>query len=331
MINQSNHKFRDFMLFDEAVSAVDEILATALNSASLGILNITNHLAATKGNGIRTDVLLATSLDTRGLVPKDACFAAASIEILHLATLIHDDIIDDAPIRRGAESIQSKFGKHQAVIAGDYLFCMAFATISEIYKPYQSHADLISNFTQAVSKICLGELLQYKNNWNIHMTAFDYLRIISGKTATLFYIASYGGSIISGCSDRESSQIAKFGKYLGMIFQIVDDCKDYKLTEQAAKKPVKSDLASGVITLPLIITFAKNPHLRDIAKDAIFTDAGRGLLFENVYKCDAISDSLDLAKKYANKSEKILERINNQHKKQELYRILAHSFELAMK
>lgn len=323
MTKINKNKFKDFMSLDESKEIVVEILEDALKSASSEISHITNHLATADGKGIRTNILLVTALNEDGLVNKDACYASVAVELLHLATLVHDDVIDNAPIRRGIESVQSKFGKRQAVIAGDYLFCRAFSTVSHIYKDY---VDTFPDFSTTMSKICLGELRQYKNNWNVNIDLWEYLRIINGKTAALFYLSAYIGSVISKSTEKEIDQVAKFGNYLGMIFQIIDDCKDYKLTEGIAKKPVKSDLSTGVITLPLIMTLLKKSELREMAKEAILTDSGRKFLIDSVYENDGVNLALSVARKYEQKATKILKKLDNKVKREELNKILNDAF-----
>jgi heptaprenyl diphosphate synthase len=329
MISISKDKYTEKLNIDSALEATTQLISTTLKKSPIAISHITNHLSLSSGKGIRTKLLLICAMDEFGLIPQSAIEAAASLEIIHLATLVHDDIIDDSPLRRGIESIQSKFGKRQAVICGDYLFCLAFSTISKIYQPY---THLIPMYANAISKVCLGELNQFSNNNNTDISLFQYLKVISGKTASLFYIAAHSGSVLGGLDEKQSKHIAKFGSYLGMIFQILDDCKDYRFTQFEAEKPIENDLTSGVITLPLIMSFLKEPLLRNSAKQILRTGVGIDVLIKEVHRLDGVESSISLAEKYANKSKKILNNINaNTLKHDHLYCLLNNTLDSVVK
>jgi len=304
---------------EAATKATSALILEIFENSPKSIKHITSHLADAQGKGVRTELLLASSMDAEGLVPKEAVEAAASTEIFHLATLVHDDIIDDAHIRRGIESIQSKFGKKQAVICGDYLFCMAFSSIAEVYKPY---TDFMPKFAAQISKICLGELEQYSNNFNLDITFYDYLKTINGKTAALFNISAHAGALIGGSSEKEIKNIARFGSYFGMIFQILDDCKDYKLNESEALKPTKNDINSGVINLPLLMSFLKEDELRQKAKYIIKNGVEINSFIEDIDRLGGVQSSVDIAKKYNLKAKKLLNQMGSTPKTQELGKLL---------
>ena len=291
-----------------------ELVHDLFNNAPSAIRPITTHILSAPGKGVRTTILFFSAMDSDGLIPKKAIQAAAAVEILHLATLIHDDVIDEAETRRGIQSIHSKFSKKEAILCGDYLFCLAFATISGIYEPYLKFA---SQFSNAVSKICLGELKQYSNNYNSDINFFEYLKIIRGKTAALFHISAYGGALIGGMPEKEIALLGKFGTYFGMIFQIVDDCKDYTLSESEALKPTKSDIASGIVNLPLLMTFIKEPALR---KSPLTTE-----LINDVLRLGGVADAFDIARKYEKKARNILGVLENKEKAAALRGIMEHA------
>ena len=299
-----------------------DINAAAKHSAALirhifenapkDIRPITEHIAKAPGKGVRSSLLFAAALDESNEVPRETILAAAAIELFHLATLVHDDIIDNAKTRRGIQSVHSRFGKKEAVICGDYLFCVAFSAISTIYEPY---AKFIQKFASTISQVCLGELRQHSNNCNTNINFYEYLRIIHGKTAVLFYISAYGGALMAESTESDAKKIAKFGTYCGMIFQIIDDCKDYVLDDSEALKPTKSDLATGVINMPLLMAYLKEPALRKVPFDA------KKLLYD-VNRLNGVAGSLDIAKKYSKKARDILCTIPNKKKSAALERLL---------
>ena len=290
----------------EAQRQASDTVKQALMGAPNPVCEITNHLASAQGKGIRTLLLLYTAMDSNGLVHSDAVKAAAAIELFHQATLVHDDVIDNAPLRRGIPTVQHKFGRKHAVICGDYLLCLATSLIVPLHADYQENASLLPTFTSALSHICMGELRQLCNNRNIELGIPGYLRIIADKTAALFYVAAYAGALIARYNSDDASRLARFGRYFGMIFQIMDDCKDFEVSEDEAMKTVGKDIAEGVVTLPLIYALKNSPQLRSLAKDA-FDDA---VITKKLYKavCDAggTKKSRELASRYADKARLLL-------------------------
>jgi len=284
---------------------------------------MTEHLAAALGKGIRTKLLMACAMDSRGFVPKDTVYAAAAVEMFHLATLVHDDIIDDAKTRRGIQSVHARFSKKEAVICGDYLLCVSIYAISTIHTPY---THLIEKFSKIVSQVCLGELRQLSNHTD--MGFFDYLRTIHGKTAALFRISAYAGGVLSSAEPSEINRLSKFGTYLGMMFQMIDDCKDYLLSEREALKPTKSDIAAGVINLPLLMSFLKEPGLRHMAKEAIQGACNYHSIFDEVHRLGGVPATFDIILKYEKKAMKILRSLENSQKSAVLEEILRPQVEV---
>ncbi|MCL2017073.1 MAG: polyprenyl synthetase family protein [Defluviitaleaceae bacterium] len=284
---------------------------------------ITEHLAAAQGKGVRTAVLLAAALDESEQVPRETILAATAIELFHMATLVHDDVIDDAASRRGIASIHAKFSKKEAIICGDYLFCVATSTVSTIYEPYK---DFVMKFATAIERVCLGELRQYANNYNMNMNLQEYLRIIHGKTAALFFISAYAGALIGGADERQAKKIGRIGTFLGMIFQILDDCKDYMLDESQALKPTKTDIAQGVINLPMLMALAKEPALR-IANPTDLLTVDR--LVNDVYRLNGVNDAIVIVEKYAKKIHNTIATLGNAPKQAALQALLDSQIKVA--
>ena len=186
--------------FEDAFLLVKEEVNSALWASPRIVRGYMEHLARSQGKYIRAMSLLTCSMDREGLIIPSAVKLAAAIEILHLATLVHDDVIDDADIRRGLPTLQKKFGKRTAVICGDYLLSVALRMAASIpdKKDY-----LEMDLPDYVMKICSGELLQNVNNGNYDLSVFRYLKIITGKTAALFEASFFAGALLSGCDRSE--------------------------------------------------------------------------------------------------------------------------------
>ena len=189
---------------------------------------------------------------------------ATSIETLHNATLIHDDIIDESSMRHGRPSIQTKYGKHIAVYAGDYLFALSLTLLSE---NAQSLHSVIAD-GKTMQNILVGETEQYNNAYNIDISEKEYLDQIKGKTGVLFGLACFIGAYESGIKVTKALKAKKFGEYLGQAFQLRDDILDYTTRSSTFKKPVLLDVKDGIYSGPLIFALQNddNNHLHELVK-----------------------------------------------------------------
>lgn len=319
MINNKK-KIKDntkLVKFDEALELVRSEVDNSLSASPLIIRSYTKHLTESKGKFIRAVSVLICAEDKDGLIHPNAIKVAASIEILHLATLVHDDVIDNADLRRGDVTLQKKYGRKTAVICGDYLFCVALNLATNITDK-EDYLDV--DMPNYMGKICLGELNQHLNNGNLNLSMYQYLKIISGKTAALFEASFFAGAIFAGCKEAECKKYKQLGHYIGMIFQLIDDCIDFENTVDEAKKPVQSDYEQGVITLPLIKAFEDVSDLKEKASSDQMT---REDINEAVAKAGGLSFTHRLVKKYHSKSMKIIRELElTENKKANLIEIL---------
>ncbi len=324
MIDSANaqRQAAEYTTYDEAFRRVAALVDRTLTASPIVIREYTSHLARSNGKYLRTASLLACAMNEDDLVHCDAVLIATAIEIIHLATLVHDDIIDNADLRRGEPSLQKKFGKRTAVICGDYLLCAALriASGAEDRSSYVSRG-----IPDYMGKVCLGELSQHIHSGDNRLSVYRYLKIIAGKTAALFEAAFHGGALLAGDDDHAIKRYAKLGKYVGMIFQLTDDCMDYEATEETAKKPVRSDYDQNVVTLPLIHAFRRVDGLREksSAGPVTFEEIGEavrasgGLIYTRMvakkYRDKALAalDSLELTDA---KRERLLDILNKAYR-----------------
>jgi heptaprenyl diphosphate synthase len=173
---------------------------------------------------------------------------AAAVEMLHMATLAHDDIIDGAALRRGRVTLSAARGPRTAVLAGDWLFASCFAIVADFSSVEDSRA-----LSRIVARICGSELSQSADRHKVSESVRRYLRRIAGKTAALFALSFYVGAHESGCNVQLCSRLRRLGYCLGMGFQIIDDILDFEGLESSTGKPMGQDLAEGIYTLPTII------------------------------------------------------------------------------
>ena len=230
---------------------------------------------------------------------------AAVIEMLHMATLVHDDIVDDSKLRRGQETIQSKYGKDYAVYIGDYLFCVCFKLLAT-----NDSLQAIKVDSRAMSKICMGEVNQLNSRFSMNFSVKDYLSRISGKTAELFSISLYLGAAECNADEKVSKELANIGHNLGMAFQIIDDILDYEGSDKSIKKSAANDLRQGIYTIPLIYAYRNNKDaFKDILGKDHYTEEDVNKIINLVRENKGIEMAKDLAEKYVKKCFKGIDRL----------------------
>ncbi len=225
-----------------------EIRLDAEIASDLGpMASAMSHIVKAGGKRLRPAlVILSARLGTAD--PDDVFNLAMGIEFIHTATLVHDDLIDKAPTRRGIRTIHEALGPDPAVIIGDYYFAKGAYLLAEIGMP-----AIDSAISQAVMTICMGELLQMTSRNEYDQSLADYHRKIGRKTATLVSTCCYGGGLIAGLDTDSVEALRRYGHSLGMAFQIADDVLDYVATSAEVGKPVGADLRQGTVTLPLML------------------------------------------------------------------------------
>lgn len=232
---------------------------------------------------------------------------AATLELLHMSTLIHDDIVDDSPKRRGLESLQSKMGKDIAVYAGDYMLSSVFSNVIEYGKTMEN----IRKITETVNEILSGELIQmgYRNDFSIQEK--DYYKIIRGKTAVMIALCCYEGAYMSG--HKEYAQIAwEFGEYIGMAFQLRDDILDVTMEAEKSKKAVNQDFKEGNFTLPVIEAIKEyKEELLEIKRKNIYNVEINKKVRQMLEKSGGILYSQEVSKEYSDKAISLLNDFEN--------------------
>lgn len=179
---------------------------------------------------------------------------ATAVELMHTATLIHDDAIDKSLVRRGKPTIYKLWGEETAVLLGDYLFARAGESVSDTKNP-----RVIKLFSQTLATISSGELSQLRSAFKLDQTRQHYFQRISSKTASLFALATESGGILAEAPENSVKSLKEYGHNLGIAFQIVDDILDFTSSREKLGKPVGSDLAQGTLTLPAMLILERYP------------------------------------------------------------------------
>ena len=282
------------------------------------IIEIMNWLLQNNGKQLRPKLTILCSQFCKN--PKDVTEYAACVEIIHMASLVHDDVIDNSELRRGKLSVQKKFGKEMAIYAGDY---MIFALASNtIFKPTYRH----KKYMKIINNVCLGELSQHHNLYNTNISTEQYLKNIEGKTASLFQTACLIGASEGGCSSKRTELLSEFGKNLGMIFQIRDDLLDYFSTADAEGKNTNCDILAGIYTLPLVFTMCgKNgvktkKAIENYCKNPIVKN--KCVIMEQIQSSGGFEYTHKMIQSYKYECEKILNNLPDIPQRNELKRIL---------
>ena len=228
----------------------------------------------------------------------DVYRAAMAIEFIHNATLIHDDLIDGAPTRRGLRTIHETLGPNPAIIIGDYYFAKGANLMSQIGNP-----DIDAVLSQTVMTICFGEMLQLTSQRRYDQSLDEYYAKIERKTAVLLAASTFCGGVLGGLEDQQVEAIRRFGRLLGMSFQIADDVLDYLATEEEVGKPVGNDLKQGTVTLPLMLARqANNGRLDAVLAKPVLDDNDYAEVVRLVRGSSGIDESYAYAKTFGDKA-----------------------------
>jgi octaprenyl-diphosphate synthase len=269
------------------------------------VSEITSYLLGGGGKRLRPALLLL-SARYAGHCGPSAIRLAAVVELLHSATLIHDDVIDSADTRRGRPSANSRWGNHRSVLAGDWLYMQSFQMALE--ERNFRILDILIDLTQ---KMVEGELIQLEKLGRIDITEQDALRLATHKTACLFSGCARLGAVLGGFEGADEQALSEYGRYAGLAFQLVDDLLDFTASAQQLGKPVLSDLKEGKVTLPLIYAM-ENGHrearelVAQVLKEKEFNSVRPETLVALVNESGALDRTRTLAHDYARRAKSFL-------------------------
>lgn len=226
------------------IELYEQMLQKTLATDSIFIYEITRHMFGKTGKRLRPGLLFlsAGNISDRAVIQ-----AGVAIELIHVATLLHDDVIDQSYQRRGQETVNSRWSNLVSVLMGDYLFAKSFGLLVQAEMP-----ELLDIFSKATERVAKGELNQVYYTGNFDIKEDEYLKIISDKTASLMSCAAEAGMVCSNGAKIHLQAMREFGEYLGMAFQITDDILDLVGETTKTGKQLGSDIREGWVTLPLI-------------------------------------------------------------------------------
>ncbi|MEC7831364.1 MAG: polyprenyl synthetase family protein, partial [Pseudomonadota bacterium] len=238
-------------LIQKDFSKVDEIINKQVISEINRIPDISNHIIGLGGKRLRPILTLTTSkiCNYKGSMHIKL---AAAVELMHTATLLHDDVVDDSDVRRGKSASHIIWDNKSSILVGDFLLGKAFQLMVET-----KSLECLKNLSSASAKIAEGEVMQLIASDNIKTTEDQYMKIIESKTAELFSTACVVGALISKSKKEEIDALISFGKNLGIAFQLKDDALDYSGEKDSLGKNIGEDFLEGKVTLPIILAYRR--------------------------------------------------------------------------
>src|SRR5436190_5508037 len=242
------------------LARVEASLHESVQTSDPFLAEVSAHLIGAGGKRIRPTLTLCAAYAARGAASAaDAAITGAvSVELVHLGSLYHDDVIDEAETRRGVPSVNARWSNIVAILAGDFLLARASSLAASL------GADVASLLAATIGELCRGQVLELQHLFDVERSEEDYASAIEGKTAALFATSCRIGGMVSGVGDPSLDALPRFGRHLGMCFQIVDDVLDLSSTDDALGKHAGQDLLEGIYTLPVIYALRESMELREL-------------------------------------------------------------------
>lgn len=285
---------------------VEEMIRQNLSSSVPFVTHVAEYVAAHGGKRLRPALTLFASR-LAGATDRKPLQCAAAMELFHTATLMHDDVIDSAGLRRGRPSANSRWGNQVAVLVGDFFYCQASDLLVGT-----GHLKIIDLITQVMRTTTEGEILEVAHSNDLSLTREDYLKTVEGKTAALMSACCEVGGILGNVSEEFTAAFKNYGLSLGIAFQLADDALDYDANQQQLGKNKGTDLKEGKLTLPLIVALREaHEEERRLIKDALIAEKLEENRFKEIFsiikKYDGLKATRHLALEFVERSKKSLE------------------------
>jgi geranylgeranyl pyrophosphate synthase len=288
-----------FRSVEDGLSRLEPALLESVSSGDAFLDEVTTHLIRAGGKRLRPALGIAAATGGVKAASEDDISGAIAVELVHQASLYHDDVIDEAVIRRTVESVNSRWGNLVAIVAGDFLLARSAEIAASLG---QEVAALLAN---TLARLCDGQLTEIRSKFSVDRTESDYFDTIAGKTASLMATACRVGAITARRPTDEVDSLTRFGRAFGIVFQIRDDLLDVIGTQKELGKPTGQDLAEGIYTLPVLISLA-DPVIGPQLKGILGKPLGASELEEAraaVVASGAIDATIEVGRRYADQAE----------------------------
>ncbi|MGW9814991.1 heptaprenyl diphosphate synthase component 2 [Staphylococcus cohnii] len=293
------------------IKIIEKRLEEALISKDQILEDASYHLFSSGGKRVRPAFVILSSQFGEEM-NEDVYRVAVALELIHMATLVHDDVIDKSDKRRGSLTIAKKWDQDTAILTGNFLLAVGLEYISNI-EDNRVHKVISS----AIVEVCMGELYQFQDQFNANQTITNYLRRINRKTALLIQLSTEVGAIASHADTKTVRNLKMIGHYIGMSFQIVDDILDFTSSEKKLGKPVGSDLMNGHLTLPVLLEMRKNPEFKSKIEQ-LSPNSDQSLFDEciqTIKHSDVINQSQAISDRYLDKALHLIDQLERDEAK----------------
>ena len=248
-------------MVDEELERLEPLLAGSVMTGDSFLDDVTTHLIAAGGKRLRPALALVAATRGERKASEQDLLGGVAVELVHLASLYHDDVIDEASVRRSVESVNSRYGNLIAIVAGDYLLSRSAAIAAAL------GTEVAGLLATTLGQLCEGQIVEVRSCFKTDRSEGDYFAAIAGKTAALMSASCRIGALTSGARRDEVDAFTQFGRALGMVFQLRDDVLDVVADDGELGKPPGQDLAEGVYTLPVLLALRDpdaGPELRTL-------------------------------------------------------------------
>jgi heptaprenyl diphosphate synthase len=283
----------------EGLRQLEPLLTASVVTGDAFLDEVTTHLIAAGGKRLRPLLALATATGGSHEPTEDDLMGGVAVELVHLASLYHDDVIDEATIRRNVESVNSRFGNLVAIVAGDYLLARSAAIAAGL------GVDIAELLADTLGRLCQGQVTEVRSAFQTGRSREDYFASISGKTAALTATSCRIGALTGGLPAVEVDACTEFGHCFGMVFQIRDDILDVTASDGQLQKPAGQDLAEGIYTLPALVALAEpdvGPDLQALLGVPL-AQPERDKARTIVMSSNGIAESVDAARRYVDDAQ----------------------------
>ncbi len=314
--------------FKDDMDYINKELANCIpNAYPSSLYEASRHLTKTGGKRIRPTLLTLAfaATDQNGRDIEYAAPIAVAIELIHTATIIHDDIIDKSSMRRGVETVNAKWGNDTAILAGDLIFSKAFGLVGT-----HENKEMSKIISEVCAKLSEGEVLEATHTQNTTMTEEVYLEVIDRKTASLFEAATRCGAILGGAQEKEIEALARYGHLLGLGFQMTDDVLDIVAGQKKLGKQIGMDIKSGKMTVPILHALKKSSKedrklLEEILEKKDLEKRDMETVLEIMDRTKSIEYALNRAKSFVKNAKKELRNLKKTKAKKALDMIAEHT------
>ena len=292
---------------EQDLERLEPLLSDSVTTGDAFLDDVTTHLVRAGGKRLRPALAVASATGGQGSATEEDLLGGVAVELVHLASLYHDDVIDEATVRRNVESVNSRFGNLVAIVAGDYLLARSAAIAASL------GTEVAELLAVTLGRLCQGQVAEVRSAFQVGRTRAEYLAAVAGKTAALMAASCRIGALTGGVPRAEVEALTDYGQCLGMVFQLRDDVMDVVASEADLGKPPGQDLAEGIYTLPVLTALADpdtGPELRTLLGQPLGQperDKARSIVAES----PGIAVTVELGRSYVSDATRATEGIGS--------------------